>query len=124
MELDKSGPFVKTIFRHSSINSYLQESLLYTKSNNGSQECVLQHYCCNFPNFEKTSNGKETINASDSTCNNGVKNCHIKKFKRPINKRVKGCHVIAKEVCKSPCYSCPKYCVPEKQFWCEDQFQV
>ena len=95
-----------------------QESLLYTKSNDGGRACILQHYCCNFPN--KTEN----IFDFGSTCNNGVKNCHLKTFNRPINKRVKVCHILAKEVCKSPCYKCPKFCVPEKQFWCEDQFQV
>ena len=100
-----------------------QESLLYTKSNNGSRDCVLQHYCCNFPNIAKRSSDK-IKNEIASNCNNGVRNCHTKKFKRPINKRIKGCHVIAKEVCTSPCYSCPKFCVPEKEFWCEDQFQV
>ena len=94
---------------------------MYTNSNNGSRACVLQHYCCNFQNYAKTKDKHISI---DPACNNGVKNCRIKTFKRPINKRIKGCHGLVKEVCTSPCYSCPKFCVPEKQFWCEDQFQV
>ena len=97
--------------------------MVYTRSHKGNRDCVLQHYCCNFENVA-TSVKSEVKKTIDLKCNNGVKNCHIKKFKRPINKRVKGCHVLAKEVCTSPCYSCPKFCVPEKEFWCEDQFQV
>ena len=98
--------------------------MLYTKSNNGSRDCVLQHYCCNFPSNEGENDKSANKHITDPHCHNGVKNCHIKNFKRPINKRIKGCHVLAKEVCSSPCYSCPKFCVPEKEFWCEDQFQV
>ena len=39
-------------------------------------------------------------------------------------KSSKICRNEMKKVCDSPCQSCPDFCQPNKEFWCEDDFEV
>ncbi len=53
-----------------------------------------------------------------------VKNCRPKSRTVPFEKDVKICHHATEKICDTPCFSCPEFCQPNKQFWCEDDPEV
>ena len=36
----------------------------------------------------------------------------------------KTCQEMVEKVCDSPCFDCPTYCQPHKQYWCTDEYEV
>ena len=53
-----------------------------------------------------------------------VKNCRLKSRHVDFEKGVKICHHSTEKICETPCFNCPEFCQPNKQFWCEDDFEV
>ena len=54
----------------------------------------------------------------------GVRNCRRKEKNHPFEKKIKICQEQMEKVCDSPCFNCPTFCQPKKEFWCEDEYKV
>ncbi len=53
-----------------------------------------------------------------------MKNCREISSVSPFKKRVKICQEKRVKKCDSPCFNCPLFCRPNKQYWCEDNYKV
>jgi hypothetical protein len=79
------------------------------------EDCILEHHCTKC--IEKDQNGLEDCHL-ERECSNDEKVVTKKQ-------EIKICNPILDKVCpKNPCKTCPMFCRPNKQIWCEDDFQV
>ena len=99
------------------------EAIVAFTTSDGLEKCIVEHECetC-VTKPEVVVN--ERFTASDCDESDGVRAC-IKTLRTvQFPKRVKICHERMRKKCDSPCFDCPTYCRPNKQYWCEDDFKV
>ena len=83
------------------------------------RRCVAQPHVVIEDVFEDKCDDRRTKDKSTH-----VKNCRATTRVIPFQKNVKICHHSMEEICETPCASCPEFCQPNKQFWCEDDYEV
>ena len=82
------------------------------------RRCVAQPHVVNDDVYDETCQKTTSEQASH------VKNCRQTHRVVPFEKSVKICRDATEKICDAPCSSCPNFCQPNKEFWCEDDFEV
>ena len=89
-------------------------------------KCVLEHTCsiC-VSQPEVRVRARYPPECQEAGGDTMVRNC-VQRSSRVerVEKKFKICSEKMSQVCDSPCFNCPKFCRPFKQFWCEDGFKV